>query len=982
MNRQTIRERLLASTMIGGAALLALASAAPAFAADQPTTVEDVVVTGSRIPQPNLTQTSPVNTIGATDVKLAGTTRVEDVVNTLPQAFASQGSTISNGSSGTATVNLRGMGAARTLVLVDGRRLGPGDPGTPAADINFIPAPLIERIDVLTGGASAVYGSDAVAGVVNFIMKKDFEGLQIDINHGFYQHNNHEDTIKTLLAGRASTNPAQFQVPSDNFSGGDQTDVQVTMGVSAPDGKGNIEVYAGYRNIKSILQKSYDYSECSLAVGTTYTCSGSSTSFPGRFFSNGGSGPTYTIADSAGTLRPFATATDQFNFAPYNYFQRPDERYTAGAYGHYEVNPMLDVYSQVMFMDDHSLAQIAPSGVFAADLNIKCNSPLFSADEVQKFCTNFGLSGAQNSHVLVARRNQEGGGRVDDRRHTDYRIVVGARGELDKTWGYDVYGQYSQSGLSETYQNDFSLVRAARATNVVNVGGVLTCQSVVDGTDPNCVPYQIFKLGQVTPAALHYLQAPGLQKATLTEQVVSGSVTGKLGDYGMKSPWAEDGVGVALGAEYRRESVDWLTDLEFSTGDLAGQGGPTIGVPGAYNVKEFFGEARIPLIQHKPLFEDLSVDLGYRSSDYSSSGSVSTDKVEVNWAPTNDFRIRSSYNKAVRAPNINELFTPAAIGLDGSADPCAFVGAPGAGNYTAAQCARTGVTAAQYGTIIPNPAGQYNGFLGGNVTLKPERSETRSLGLVLTPSFIPGFNATIDYFDIKLNDAIGGLGFQTIFDGCALNNTASLCALIHRAANGSLWLGNTGFIDDRNQNAGSTRKKGYDIQANYRWNLDTIGMADMGHVDWNMVGTYLLRDFYAPVPGSSTGDYQCVGLYGPQCGTPRAKWRHKVRATWATPWNVNASVTWRYIGNVHSDTPGNATFLDYNLGTRNYIDLAATWHVRDKTELRIGVNNVFDRDPPQIGTGHLTTGQYNGNTAPQVYDALGRYFFMGLTQNF
>ena len=270
MRTQKTRIRLLSTTMIGGFA--ALAFAAPAMAQTAPqdeTQLDEVVVTGSRIPQTNLTTTSPVTQVTGEDIDVAGVTRVEDLISQLPQAFAAQNSSVSNGASGTATVSLRNLGSSRTLVLIDGRRMGYGSPNDDAADLNQIPEQLVERVEVLTGGASAVYGSDAVAGVVNFIMKKNFEGLQIDAQYGFYQHNNDYDGVGNLraeIARRGSTNPAQFRLPDDNVSDGESRSLNITLGVSAPDGKGNILAYAGYRNNNPILQGDRDYSGCSIGA--------------------------------------------------------------------------------------------------------------------------------------------------------------------------------------------------------------------------------------------------------------------------------------------------------------------------------------------------------------------------------------------------------------------------------------------------------------------------------------------------------------------------------------------------------------------------------------------------------------------------------------------------------------------------------------------------------------------------------------------
>jgi len=361
------RERLLTSTMICGAFALAFASG-PAFAQEAPSpqaapmgavandqetdtqvsqddeAVEAVVVTGSRIARPNLVTTSPVTQVTGEDVDVEGVTRVEDLINELPQAFAAQGSNISNGASGTATVNLRGLGASRTLVLIDGRRLPYGSPSSTAADLNLIPGQLIQRVEVLTGGASAVYGSDAVSGVVNFIMQKDFEGIQIDAQYSFFQHNNDYDgpgNLREVISRRAATNPAQFRIPEDNVSDGWTKEITLLMGVSTPDGRGNITAYAGYRNSDAVLQAGRDYSSCAIgsAGATEFTCGGSGTSFPGRFTdfgANAGSGRSsfnFTLdpAGAGNTFRPFVNSRDQYNFGPLNYYQRPDERYVLGA---------------------------------------------------------------------------------------------------------------------------------------------------------------------------------------------------------------------------------------------------------------------------------------------------------------------------------------------------------------------------------------------------------------------------------------------------------------------------------------------------------------------------------------------------------------------------------------------------------------------------------------------------------------------------
>ncbi|MDQ8028442.1 MAG: TonB-dependent receptor plug domain-containing protein, partial [Brevundimonas sp.] len=585
MRNQKTRNRLLTTTMIGGFA--ALAFAAPAMAQDaapQESQLDDVVVTGSRIPQANLTTTSPVTQVTGEDIDIAGVTRVEDLVNQLPQAFAAQNSTVSNGASGTATVSLRNLGASRTLVLIDGRRMGYGSPNDDAADLNQIPEQLVERVEVLTGGASAIYGSDAVAGVVNFIMKKNFEGIQIDAQYGFYQHHNDYDgpgNLRSVIAGRAATNPSQFQLPDDDVIDGESKSVNIIMGVSSPDGRGNLMAYAGYRNNNPVLGGGRDYSSCSLGgmngAGTEFTCGGSGTAFPGQFIALDVTGtPGFTIGGATGvgngTFTPYSAAAGAYNFGPLNYYQRPDERYTMGAFGSYQVNDKIEAFAQLMFSDYSSVAQIAPSGAFLGPIReISCDNPLLSAQQR----TAIGCTGpGDTANLLIGRRNAEGGGRQDSINYESYRGVVGIRGALSENWNYDVAAQFSRVRLARTYLNDFSNTRLGRALDVVSVGGTPTCQSVVDGTDPSCVPYDIFSPGGVTQAALDYLQIPLIQTGETTQQIVTASVTG---DTGFALPSTTRTVQVAFGAEYRRDYLGSVTDNAFATGDGAGQGGPTIG---------------------------------------------------------------------------------------------------------------------------------------------------------------------------------------------------------------------------------------------------------------------------------------------------------------------------------------------------------------------------------------------------------------------
>lgn len=967
---RSIRSLLLASAAVG-----AVAMTAPAMAQE----IEEIVVTGSRIASPNLVSTSPITVVGQEEIKFQGTTRVEDLVNSLPQAFAAQSSQVSNGSTGTATVDLRNLGASRTLVLVDGRRLPPGSPGSggSAPDINQIPGALVERVELATGGASAVYGSDAVAGVVNFIMKDDFEGVAFDYQFSFYQHNNDNDFVANTVRAR------NFPLPDDSVTDGFMHDSTVVMGASSEDGKGNVTLYAGYRKIDAILQSERDYSACTVAAaGANWACSGSGTTAPTRILATaigGGTAPSDAQVRADGTVSRYTAATGAYNFGPLNYYQRPDERYTLGAFGKYELNENITAYTQLMFMDNQTVAQIAPSGLFGVAATIRCDNPMLTTAQRTAYCGT--LAGTANTvDMTLLRRNVEGGGRQSDLQHTSWRMVGGFKGDVGG-WDYDVYGQYARVNFSQTYYNDFSISRGTQALDAVrDANGNIVCRDQSNG----CAPYNIFTPGGVTQAALDFLQTPGFQRGFTEQKIASGSLSKDLGDYGLTLPTASTGIAIAIGAEYREEYLSRTVDTAFASGDLAGQGGPTLGVAGGFDVSELFGEMRVPLIEDAPFVKQLTLDLGYRYSDYSNFGGTDTYKIAGDWSPVDDFRIRGSYNRAVRAPNVQELFTPQGLGLfNMDEDPCAGA----TPTFTAAQCANMGVTAAQYGRIIENTAGQYNSLDGGNPNLQPETSDTYSIGFVATPSVIEGLTLTVDYFKIEITDVIDTVPSALAVNRCGVTGNPAFCSLITRdPTTGSLWLGTVAQVLATNVNIASRVRSGVDVDLAYRFDLEDAGINEMGSVSFNLVGTWMEKSTDEPLPAGE-GAYDCVGLHGANCGVPTPEWRHRLRTTWATPFDVNLSLSWRYIDSVKAegtssdpDLAGNVAPLNQKFDAYNYFDLAATFSPFDYASFSLGVNNLFDKDPPLSGALAAVVG--NGNTYPGVYDSMGRYVFMGVQLKF
>ncbi len=996
--------------------------ATPAFAqdaapqgADEDAKPAEIIVTGSRINNPNLTSVSPVTVVSSAEVKAQGNTRVEDLLNSLPQVFASQGSTDANGASGIATVDLRNLGSARTLVLINGRRLGAGDPTSVVADLNFIPGSLIQRVDVLTGGASATYGSDALAGVVNFVLDTKFEGFRIDAQYSFYNHNNDftdpfvpavdnvtgcdgQPAYDCALAGR------NYQPPKGMVTDGGTKNITISLGAGFDDGRGHVVAYAGWRKVNAVTQGDRDFSYCGYSAGTTsssnyYTCGGSSTSANGRFRRTTNvsatstpvyrfTGPSYSVDPNASnTFRTYSSARDGFNFNPYNYFQRPDERWTAGAFANYEINENFKPYLEVMFMDDHTRAQIAPSGAFyGTDFFINCNNPLMSAAQQSALCgANAGTSTIQS--VYIGRRNVEGGGRVDDLRHTDYRIVLGMKGDIsgDGAWSYDVYGQFWRAILAERYENDFSRKKINNALNVVIDPSTSqpVCASYLDGTDRNCVPWNIWTPGGVTQAAVNYLQTPGFRSGQTTEYVASAVISGDLGKSGIKSPWADNGAQVAFGAEYRKEQVELTNDIEFLTGDLAGQGTP-FGVPdvyGEYTVKELFAELALPLVSGKPGFDSLALTAGYRYSDYSLSGSTHTYKFELEWAPISQVRFRGSYNRAVRAPNTLELFSAPNVGLFSRAngDPCGTNSTPGTPSATAAECALTGVTAGDYGLIDNNPASQYNQRTSGNANLRPEVADTWTLGAVIRP--VPNFSLSVDAYKITIKDSIGTLGANLILDQCIDTGESFFCSKINRSAGGSLWTGDA-YIDNPTLNLGKLMTRGIDVTANYK-----LELGNNSALTFDLVGTYLDSYEVEPLSGAlSIGTYDCAGLFGQSCGIPLPKWRHKLRATYSLANGLSVTGAWRFFKGTKNDGLDSNPLLTANInpavakiGDVSYFDLGLTARVGDNYTFRIGAQNLLDKTPPFLDSNYSNNGS---NTYAQVYDSLGRYIYVGVELNF
>ncbi len=961
--------------------------------ADKP--LLEIVVVGSHFATPNASSISPVMVVDAEEMKHQGTARAEDLLDSMPQLNAGLNNS-SNGAgvspvTGTATADLRGIGSFNTLVLMNSRRLNPGDSINPSPDLNAIPSILVKRVEVLTGGASSIYGSDAISGVVNFVMDTAFTGAKLETEYGINQASNGNTAVQDIERS-AGINPR-----SGTLYDGRSVDVSAVFGKDLFDGDGHVVAYGGYRHNQGVYGSSRDFGACTLQEsGNSYQCLLDGTTPAGQFVPNGGTGPSFTLDPATGnTFRPFDTARDGYNPAPFQTLTRPDTRFNAGIFGHYSFSKRADAYVEATFSDDHTSVLYENSGTTptGSGLNvfgINCNNPLLSPGEVNTLCTQNGLGAADTAQVGIGRRSVEGNLREDDFRHRSYRVLLGVKGEINDVWTYDVNGQYGNTDSHERLTNDVSQQRLGRALDVVGVNGTPTCQSVVDGTDPACVPYNIFSTGGVTPAALRYITATGAQDGYAHQYVLDGKVLGDLSKYGIKSPLADNGLNVAVGMEQRSQTISNQPNAAYLTGDLlvTGAARPTYGM---YRVTEGFAEVRVPLLENRPFAKALTLNVSDRFAEYAPQGSANAYNFGVEWSPIDAMRFRGTLSRAVRAPNGHELFLSETLSQVAASDPCANDPTTGRPSASAAACAHTGVTAAQYGKIAP--ANSFNQLTGGNPNLRPQIADTVTGGLVFVPtSWVPSLLLSVDYWRIKVERYIGSLAAVDSLNNCLGTGDPVYCDLIRRDANGSLSVGNgpaAGRVIATGLNTGSFEMSGIDVEGRYVLDMSAL---NAGKISFNLAGSVALDNTIQVVPGLMPFD--CTGFYGPTCTgegptSPIPKWRHKMRATWEARKDFEVSVNWRHIGHLDSEQTSSNTHLatgtaypaDWHIPTYDYIDMDVGFDLGSHVNLRLGVNNLFNREPPIVGF-NANPLLVNGNMLAATYDTFGRYLFVGLTAKY
>lgn len=979
--------------------------------------LEQIVVTGSRLARNPLTAPVPIVQIGAQEIDFRGSVRIEDVVNILPSVFAGQTTELANGATGTASANLRGLGSIRTLVLIDGKRLPFGTANFAPADLNLVPSQLIERFEVVTGGASSVYGSDALAGVVNFITKKDFEGIEVDAQVGVNHNANNRGLFEDVLAASNIDNP-------DGSFDGREVFATLIMGANSPDGKGNVTAFFSYENLNEITQDERDISACALSPGDgpgDLGCVGSTTFR--RFFTPGGD----VFQQADGTLVPFAGGPAQtFNFGPFNFFQRPQERFMFKTQGYYEIFEDVELFADLQFMNTVSDAQIAPSGSFFRPFQVNCANPFLDnglgpdGTGVDTFANLLGcntpLTDADDNVVTddegnpvfptdvaltFGRRFVEGMPRNSRIDTSTYRTIVGFRGDLLDNVSWETFGQFSRNQLVDISTGDLDFENLQQSLFVVeDENGNPVCR----GGSADCVPANFFGRGPngeslITDEVAEFVQGVGITTGETEQWVVGGTIQGDLGQYGLQSPLAREGIGLLLGGEFRRDELDRVPDkisrIPGGRG-LTGVGGGTLPVSGNLEVWELFLETAIPLATGLPLVDSLELTGAYRFSSYTTEGRGVENEFDTNsfnvgltYSPVDQIRLRGQFQRAIRAPNVIELFTgqnTALFGLspgaNGLFDPCAGDFDPATATPQPArsfeECARTGVTMDEFGNIPDNSAGQFNAVTGGNPNLIEETGDTITAGILLTPEILPGLQIAADYFNIEISDSISTIPPQTTLTRCLDSGDPTFCNLIVRDQFGSLFLDNSNFegVQATNVNIAELFTEGVDFQVVYDFDLADAGFGEYGSVRFDYVSTWLMALENTPLPGAEP--IKCEGLYAGQCGTPNPEYRHRFLTTWQTPWNLTVAATWRYFGSTELDgEPG--TPVDAELETRNYLDLALNYQFNENFEFRAGVNNILGADIPVTTSSSPAAG--NGNTYPGVFD-ISRFIFFGVNARF
>jgi iron complex outermembrane receptor protein len=978
---------LLRNVLLGSAAAASLAG--PGFAqaqdAHSDAAVSEIVVTGSRIRRDTFNAPMPLAVVTGDEVRTSGYVSLADSLTDLPLFGGNVNQQTSAGTlfqTGQARVDIRGLGGAnvRTLVLVDGRRHVFSDASSPGVDLNMIPQLMVDRVDVVPGGASAVYGSEAIAGVVNIIMRKQADGFEGDVQTGV-------------------------------TSRGDGQEVRIggLYGHKFLDNRLNVLVGGEIARSEPIMQSDRDWAYPGLRRTTTppatiVPASRSNASPYATFQFRGGASPFAVARDvrdpsqlsvlspacAATTVTPACQDPSLIYSSQYVSLQSRVSRGVVRGYVDYALTDNIKAYLDVSYAKVNGYSTSSPAfsnnagggtmPIFITGYNAYLNGPGATAAQLRAIWTaaapnGGGLTLTQASRAQVGKFWGEFGGRDTKAVRETTSVTTGLQGQfaaMDRTIHWDAYGQYGETtGTTYSYGQP-NKARVQQAVDAVTINGEVVCRDVT-ARAAGCVPWDL--INGPSQASVAWANAVSTTDQTVKQTVFAVSLDTDL----FTLPAGP--VGVAAGAEYRKEESSFVQDpLGAANLLFINQIGTRAG---SYDVKEAYGEVRVPLLKELPFVQDLSLEFAGRLADYSSSGHTHQYRMAATWAPIRDIRFRASQGTAVRAPNIIELYAPQSRNFTTAAqDPCdKAVFAVATAAVQAVRRINCGAAIANYnpltftsniGTGRPSLAT----VAGGNPGLNPETAHTYELGVVVEPRFVPNLQISFNFFKYNLADQISALDVNTVLGALCYNATTAYasnpyCGLISRDATGAA-TGTVGGVSQvvlTSQNVARTKVEGLDASIAYAFDTEALFKADYGRVKLRLDGTDMYRSALQSLPGQLyTNNANQAAL-----GTPR--WRAQFVGDWSKG-PVSLSWTTHFIGSMAATNAVPAAALNpYYTGDYYSHDVRANYAFNDQINMRAGVLNVTDKEPPLLPETYTGT----SSAGAGLYDNRGRFFYVGAT---
>ena len=932
---------------------------------------EEIVTTGSRIQRNELSQPTPIIQVDAEDLRKSATPDLGSYLAELP-AVGSTATLSGNAAGGAPNRNLAGissadlrrLGAARTLVLVNGKRNVAAIAGSAQVDLSTIPASMIERVEVVTGGASAIYGSDAVSGVVNVILRDSFEGASVNLN----------------------------TASSTEGVGGSNQSASVVLGTNFAEDDGNVTVFAGYDRIGAIaandIRQFDNFSNVTNPLDT-----GENDGIPDRFLVPNVLGDiingTSVLLDfNLGIISTFdreGNPIDQatrvldnnivFGSFPdgcdtcliledtENYLPEVERNYFGSTF-HYDINDNMTAYGSLRYVDT-DIVQLSQPDLSFGQYVINVAENAYLDDTLRQDLLDNG-----QPFVLFAKFFEDFGNRNALNNREMLRYTAGLKGDFslgNTSFDYDFYyiGGRSNNTIGAPNVAIVGNVEAALDSVIDPATGLPACRSQVpdaqgdDYTDPatvapdSCAPFNPFGFGQFSEEARDFITTFTVNTEEINQRVLGASFVTNTEEF-FELPGGP--IDVAFGFEYRKEQSETVFDGLIQAGVIAGGAVPNSF--GEYDVNEYFVEVSLPLLADVPLARELTVDAAYRSADYSHAGDASAWKVGLSYAPFEDIRLRGTISEAVRAPNIAEAFSPVSPGFGRLTDPCS-VARIGDDEDRAANCAALGIPEG----FVANDAESIIVESGGNPNLDSERSESYTTGIVWTPSFLDGFSLTADYYDIEISDAIILVNAQNIANNCvdaAGGPDAVFCSAVDRdPTTFDVTRIRSGFL-----NAAALTTKGIELAANYRGiSLDSFGLP--GEVDVSFFANRLLElEFFEFQSRPDT-----VNVEDGEVGDPSSQYSLSVAYQLD---NLTLNWSLRHVDRTANFRLGVDTPEDLSpafIPTIITQDLSATYRLNDNVSITGGIRNLTDKVPP-------------GYTFEPQYDLIGRKAFMGVQANF